>query len=148
MLASSYRDLIDKHDAKNKEKYLESWRQSDKNAFDNLQTIGKYIFISYLDDKHIGFFSWDPRNFPEYGIIGQNCVLPKYNGQGFGKLQIEELLKIFKEAKCKKAVVSTGDSNFFIPAQNMYKSIGFVETGRYLNKKWGINEIGYEKVLL
>lgn len=148
MLVSSYRDLIEKYDAKNKEKYLESWKQSDRDAFDNMETIGKCVLISYLEDKPIGFFSWDPRNLPEYGIVGQNCVLPEYKDKGYGKMQIEELLKIFRNAKCKKALVSTGDNEFFIPAQKMYQSLGFIEIGKRLNEKWGFNEIEYEKTIV
>lgn len=147
MLKDSYQDLIEKYDSKNKEKYLESWKQADKDVFDNPNTIGKCIFVTYADNELVGFASWDPRHFPEYGIVGQNCVLPKHKGKGYGKMQIEELLKIFKEAKCKKALVSTGDSDFFIPAQKMYQSVGFKETKRFLNQKWGFNEIEYEKSL-
>jgi len=148
MLESSYRDLIEKYDVKNKDKYLESWQQSDRNAFNNLETIGKCVLVTHVDNKPVGFFSWDPRNFPEYGVVGQNCVLPENKGKGYGKMQIEELLKIFKKAKCKKALVSTGGSEFFLPAQRMYERLGFVETGKHLNEKWGFNEIDYEKELI
>lgn len=147
MLASSYCDLIEKYDPQNKEEYLKSWKQADKDAFDNPNTIGKCIFVTYADKELVGFASWDPRHFPDYGIVGQNCVLHKNKGKGYGKMQIEELLRIFKEAKCKKALVSTGDSNFFISAQKMYQSVGFKETKRFLNQKWGFNEIEYEKIL-
>jgi len=147
ILKDSYHDLLEKYDPRNKKKYLESWEQADKDAFDNPDTIGKCIFATYSDDELIGFASWDPRHFPKYGIIGQNCVLSKYKGRGFGKLQIEKLLSIFKKAKCKKVIVSTGNNEFFIPAQKMYESLGFVEIAKHLNEKWGFNEIEYEKTL-
>ena len=35
-----------------------------------------------------GFGSWDPRQAPDYGIIGHNCVLPEFRGEGLGKQQI------------------------------------------------------------
>lgn len=147
LLTRCYHDLANKYDTKNRDKYIESWHQSDKNAFDNPKTIGKCVLVSHLDNKPIGFVSYDPRNFPDYGIVGQNCVLPEYQGKGYGKLQLEELLKIFKDAGCSKAVVSTGDNDFFIPAQKMYESLGFKETGKNFNEKWGFEEIEYEKTL-
>lgn len=147
MLMKSYKDLIEKYDTKNKDKYIESWEQSDKSAFDNPETVGRCVLVTHLDDKAVGFTSWDPRNFPEYGIVGQNCVLPEYQGKGYGKMQIEQLLKIFREAKCKKAVVSTGDCDFFIPAQKMYQRLGFKEIKRIFNEKWGSMEVEYEKEL-
>lgn len=147
MLKDSYQDLIEKYDSQNVEKYLGSWEQADKDAFNNANTIGKYLFVTFIDNELVGFASWDPRHFPEYGIIGQNCVLTKHKGKGFGKLQIEELLRIFKKAECEKALVSTSDNDFFIPAQKMYQSVGFKETKRLLNQEWGFDDIEYEKKL-
>lgn len=147
MLNASYKDLIETFDRKNKEKYLESWGQFDKNTFDNADIIGKCLFVSRLDNKLVGFASYDPRHFPNYGIIGQNCVLPEFKRKGYGKLQIQELLRIFNKAHCLKAFVTTGDNDFFIPAQNMYKSLGFKETTRQRNIKWGFKEIKYQLLL-
>ena len=56
MLASSYQDLADKYDPKNKEKYIKSWQQADSDAFDNPKTIGKCILITHLGNEPIGFF--------------------------------------------------------------------------------------------
>jgi ribosomal protein S18 acetylase RimI-like enzyme len=148
ILTTSYRELIEKYDPINKEKYLADWQQSDKDAFDYPETIGKCVLVSYVDNQPVGFVSYDPRNFPNFGIVGQNCVLPKFRGHSFGKIQIEKLLEIFKDGKCVKALVSTGANDFFIPAQKMYKSLGFIETGRHLNEKWGFTEIEYQKELV
>ncbi len=63
MLVDSCSDLIEKYDWKNKDKYLESWRKMDSSSFENLETLGKYVLVSFVDNSSVGFFSWDPRNF-------------------------------------------------------------------------------------
>ncbi len=147
MLADSYIDLIEKDDVRNRDKYIESWAQMDRKAFDSTEPMGKYILVTHLDGKSIGFASYDPRYFPQYGIIGQNCIRSEFKGKGYGRIQIEEILKLFKLAGCHKVIVSTGNINFFIPAQKMYKSLGFEEIGRQLNQVWGYQEIKYEMLL-
>jgi len=77
ILLKSYKDLIVKYEPKNKIKYLTSWKKFDDDAFNNPH-IGKCVFISLLDGKPIGLFSYDPRHFPEYGVIGQNCIIKKF----------------------------------------------------------------------
>ena len=101
----------------------------DKEVFENPQTIGICVFISTLNDKPIGLASWDPRKWPE-AEIGWNCILPEFQGKGFGKLQIMELLRRFKTAGFKKAHVKTSLNPFFIPAQKMYVACGFKESLR------------------
>ena len=112
----------------------ESWQEYDSSIFSNLDTIGKCGFVSYLEDKPIGFASWDPSNHPNFVIIGHNCILPDYRERGFGRLQILEMLRRFKNMKFKKVKASTGSVSFFLPAQKMYLSCGFFETGRTLHK--------------
>jgi ribosomal protein S18 acetylase RimI-like enzyme len=51
----------------------------------------------------------------------------KPKGKGYGKRQIEELLRIFKQEGCKRAKVSTSDNDFFIPARRMYERIESLE---------------------
>lgn len=147
MLCDSYHDLALKYDASHKQQYLHSWRSNDDLAFDYLDTVGKCIFVSYLDDQLVGFTSFDPRHFPDYGVVGQNCVLTKFKGQGFGKQQLSYLLSYFTSQGCRQAIVSTGESDFFIPAQRMYLAVGFVEKSRVMNETYGYREINYVKSL-
>jgi hypothetical protein len=71
-------------------------KQYDKEIFENPDTVGACVFISTLNGKAIGMTSWDPRQGPEVGIIGYNCILHEYQGQGIGKAQIKEILRRFK----------------------------------------------------
>jgi ribosomal protein S18 acetylase RimI-like enzyme len=127
----------------------ESWKKFDSSIFSNMDTIGKCGFVSCLEDKPIGFASWDPRNHPELVIIGHNCVLPEYRNRGFGRLQVLEMMKRFKDMEFKKAKVWTGSTPFFLPAQKMYKSCGFKEIRKIPHEKIpNFDVIYYEKELL
>lgn len=147
LLKESYRNLYEKYDKENKHNYLTSWSKNDSIMFDNPKTRGKCIFVSFLNEDLVGFISFDPRSFPEFAIIGQNCIHPKYKGMGYGKQQLSYLLDYFKTQGVKKAKVSTGENKFFIPAQKMYLGAGFKQTKKESNQQYGYNEIYYEKQL-
>ena len=107
------------------DKLEEKIRQFDKEVFENPDTVGACAFISTLNDKPIGMTSWDPRQGPELGIIGYNCILPEYQNKGFGKAQIKEVLGLLKQNGFKKAFARTGEHPFFTGAQKMYVACGF-----------------------
>ena len=103
----------------------EGWERFDTDVYEDPDSIGDSTFLSWLDDILVGFASYDPRQWPSIGIIGHNGILPEYQGRGFGKQQIEEILRRFRKMGFKRAKVSTLDHVFFIPAQAMYLSCGF-----------------------
>ena len=129
LLIQSYSDLFisDPVHWKPEEK---NWIEFDRDVFDNPETIGSCVFLSWYGKKLIGFGSFDPRKKPVLGIIGHNCIVPKYRGKGFGKKQIVEILRRFGELGIQTAKATTNDNPFFIPAQRMYESCGFKEAGR------------------
>jgi len=125
-----------------------NWEQYDKEVFDNPETVGSCIFLTRLDGDIVGFASWDPRQCPEYGIIGHNCVLPEFRGRGFGKYQIDEVLRRLRALGTRKANVSTNDHPFFLPAQRMYMACGFREVRRQASARdHNTMSIEYEKCL-
>lgn len=128
ILKNSYARFIDCF-PNDKEKFYKQWEQEDSDAFNNPQTIGKYLCFAYLKDLPIGYCSWDDRQNP-IGIIGQNCILPEYQRQGYGRKQIELIIKIFKDKKFNEIRVITGEHEFFIPAQRIYEKCGFKERQR------------------
>ena len=145
LLIQSYADLI-KSDPIHWEPEKNNWIEFDRDAFGNPKTIGACIFLSWYDKNPVGFGSFDPRQKPAFGIIGHNCILPKYRKEGFGKQQILEILKRFIGLGIQTAKVTTNDNSFFIPAQRMYESCGFKETSR---EPWEVdkkqNLIHYQK---
>jgi GNAT superfamily N-acetyltransferase len=107
-----------------------NWEDADRKVFENPDTIGACTFLSLCGTDIVGFFSFDPRPRPVYGVIGHNCILPEYRNQGFGKQQIIEVLQKFRQRGIARALVSTHGHPFFVPAQRMYIACGFVETER------------------
>jgi GNAT superfamily N-acetyltransferase len=93
-------------------------------------TVGACGFVTCLSGQPIGFASWDPREFPEYGVVGHSCILPAFQGNGYGTAQIRRVLEVLRERGFRQARVTTGDHPFFGPAQRMYEAYGFQEAGR------------------
>jgi GNAT superfamily N-acetyltransferase len=123
------------------------WRKVDRLAFDNLDTVGCNMFITCLATIPIGFAAFDPRPAPAYAVIGQNCILPHHRGNGYGTQQIREILRRMRERGIRKAVVTTGQQGFFIPAQRMYQTCGFTETRRFVMEQDQFPCIQYEREL-
>lgn len=129
----------------NYENIKQKWADYDTEAYNNLETVGKCGFITEINNKTIGFASYDPRQKP-IGIIGHNCILPEYRGNGYGKQQILEIIRILKKLGFTELIVNTDEHPFFIPAQNMYLSCGFAEVRRMQNKNLPqYNIIDYRK---
>ena len=109
---------------------IENWEQSDRNVFENPDTVGACTFLSWAGPVLVGLGSFDPRPRPAYGLIGHNCILPDFRGRGFGKQQISEILRRLTAIGVQAVRVSTNDHPFFIPAQRMYLACGFREVKR------------------
>ena len=122
------------------------WEVADRAIFDNPDTIGACTFLSRRGSEIVGFFSFDPRQRPVYGVIGHNCILPEYRNRGFGRQQVNEILRRMAGLEIKRAEVSTGYHPFFFPARRMYAACGFTETRRTpLDRGPGQTLIYYEK---
>jgi len=123
-------------DKKFEDTFIENWREYDDFFFDNLQIADSCGFITTLKDEVIGSVSWDPRNMPDYAIIGHNCVVSKHKGKGYGKLQLQEAINRIKRNDVKKIFVSTNYD--LIPAQRMYESVGFMKLDSSTLEPWQI----------
>lgn len=126
LLSQSYAAYLER-DPLAAETWPAGWQAYDRDVFGLPDTVGTCGFITCLKDRAIGFASWDPRGFPEVGIIGHNCILPAFQGNGYGKTQIHHVLAILQERGFKRARVTTGEHAFFAPAQRMYQACGFHE---------------------
>jgi predicted acetyltransferase len=82
-------------------------RENDSFFFNDLQIANKCGYITTLEDEVIGFINWDPRNMPEYAIIGDNCIISKHKGKGYGKLQLKKAINRIARNDVKKIFVST-----------------------------------------
>lgn len=147
ILKACYADLV-ASDPSLWQNEAEGWELFDADVYENPSSIGDSTFLSWYGGKLVGFASYDPRQGPAYGIIGHNGILPQYQGRGFGKQQIAEILRHFRKMGFIKAKVSTLDHPFFVPAKKMYLSSGFLVM-RWI--PWGGNPeyrlIEYEQFL-
>lgn len=129
------------------EKWRQNWEEYNNEIFMHPESIGECGFISCLDGLAIGLGSWDPRQYPEKGIVGHNCILPALSRRGYGKQQMLEILERLQIKGFRKAVASSIETDFFIPAQRMYESCGFKEIRRsYLDSNSKFRTIEYELV--
>ena len=114
----------------------ERWREDDNFFFDNLQIADSCGFVTTLNDEAIGIIFWDPRNMPEYAIIGDNCIITKHKGKGYGKWQLREAIRRITQNDVKKVFVST--NNDLIPAQRNYEGVGFIRLDNSTLEQWQI----------
>ena len=109
-----------------------NWDEYDRLVFAHRDTVGMCLFLTRVSGDIAGFASWDPRQKPRYGIVGHNCILPRFRGHGLGTQQIHEVLRRFQMLGIQTARAITCDHPFFVPAQRMYLACGFREVQRTL----------------
>ena len=145
-----YNQLVDAYsfNGECKKNWDNMWKEYDDFFYSNLDIADKYGFIMVLDGKAIGHISWNPRNRPNYVIIGHNCILTKYKGYGYGKLELQEAIRRIKEYDdLKKIIVTTNEIT--VPAQKNYESVGFIKVRERINNEtpFSGNYIDYEMIL-
>ncbi len=121
-----YKQLVDGYSFNSKwqQKFNKEWKDYDDFFYDNLVFTNKCGFITVLNGNPIGHISWDPRHLPEYVEIGHNCIETKYKGNGYGKIQLEEAIRIIKQYKDIKKIIVTTNENL-ISARHNYESSSF-----------------------
>lgn len=105
------------------QRWYTNWKNNDDFFFDHLDIADQCSFITTVDDKPIGFVTWDPRNMPEYAELGDNCIITSYKGRGYGNLQLQEAINRIRKSAVKKIIVTTDEN--LIPARHNYESVGF-----------------------
>lgn len=129
LLCRSYEGLL-RSDSEGWPDEEPKWLEYDREVFGNPDTVGACLFVTCLDDEPIGFASWDPRQGPELAVIGHNCIVPDRQGKGYGKEQIQEILRRLKAGRFNRALAVTSEHPFFEPARRMYLACGFHEARR------------------
>ena len=123
LLVASYAGLS--MDAGQLGEYRRRWRALDRQARESDPTGNGRVWITSLDGEPIGMASFNLSLGLEKGVVGQNCILPGFRGRGFGRRQVEEILRRMRELRVQTAAVTTGDADFFAPARRMYLACGF-----------------------
>ncbi len=122
---ASFHECFPEYGAEN----LKKFHECDSFFYENPRIGEDCSFVSEHQGVIAGMCCWDPREKPVV-IIGHNCILPRFRGQGLGSFQMRRTLEQLKPKGFTKAKVSTGVMDFFIPAQKMYQSVGFKEISR------------------
>jgi len=130
LLRESYGALLRELPPERVEELRWDWEEYDAEVYREPGTVGACGFFTVLKGQVIGFGSWDPRDWPEVGEVGHNCILPGYQGRGYGRRQIEEILRQFRNRGFQRARVRTDEHPFFGPARRIYGACGFREIGR------------------
>ena len=65
--------------------WLEQWKEFDDFFYDHPEIADFSGFMTVMDEKPIGFVSWNPTQLPELVEIGHNCIAAEYKGKGYGK---------------------------------------------------------------
>lgn len=145
-----YNQLIDAYSFNSncKKCWDSMWKEYDEFFYSNLASIvDLYGFVTVVDGVPVGHISWDPRNRPEYVSIGHNCILTRYKGNGYGKVQLQEAINRIKKYDIKKIFVTTNE--MLLPAQKNYESVGFVRVRNRANHEtpFSGDYIDYEIIL-
>ena len=85
----------------------------------------------------VGFIAYNLFQGKKLGIIGNNAILPKYQGRGLGTKQYRKVLEIFRENGMLYAGVTTGSDKSHVSARAAYEKVGFkpmIHTVRYYRK--------------
>lgn len=128
--------------------WITNWKEADDFFYDNLQIADECGFVTTLNSIPIGFICWDPRHMPEYIEIGHNCIVTKYKGNKFGKMQLQEAIKRLNNKNVKKLVVTTDEH--LMPAQKNYESVGFKfvqKRKNEYNQEYAGKLLDYEMIL-
>ncbi len=84
-----------------------------------------WCLVTELDGKVVGFITFVLQHDKCLGVIGNNAVDPKCQGQGVGTAQCRRVLEIFRQEGMKYATVHTGLDPTHAPARAMYEKTGF-----------------------
>jgi ribosomal protein S18 acetylase RimI-like enzyme len=92
------------------------------------------VLLAWDGDAAVGLLSYGlvPGLFhgADSGLIELLIVTAARRGEGIGRSLVDAVLRLFAEAGCAEASVSTGDAND--PAQHVYREAGLTETSLLL----------------
>lgn len=114
-------------DPRCREHWGADWREYDDFFYDHPSIAESCGFVTMLDGAPVGHITWDPRNLPGFVILGHNCILTPYKGQGLGGAQLREAVRRIAALGAKEIQVTT--SELTLPAQKNYESAGFRRVG-------------------
>jgi RimJ/RimL family protein N-acetyltransferase len=110
-------------DARYSECWDENWKKNDDFFYENPEIADKYSIVTCVDGEPIGIVAWDPRHCPKYVEIGDNGIRTRFKGKGYGKIQLQEAVRLIKLYDGLKKIIVCTNSN--LVAKYNYESVGF-----------------------
>ncbi len=100
------------------------WDDDLKNIIKNYSNNFGLFLVGLIDNKIIamGAFRKIDKNVAE---IKRMRTYPEYQGKGYGKMILDELIKFAKELNYKELILETSDKQ--IVAKKLYANFGFIE---------------------
>lgn len=83
------------------------------------------IWIAELDGKLAGFLILHMYPDRKVAEIGNNAVIPEFQGRGIGSEMYSFALQRMRDSGMKAAVVTTGGDDAHAPARRAYEKAGF-----------------------
>ena len=71
----------------------------------------------------------------EHAELKSFHTIEQFRGKGIGKKLLNYIIERAREMRIRRLVLGTGSWPYFIPAVNLYKSVGFIETGPFDDEK-------------
>ena len=103
--------------------WRQNWLEADAFMVANPDIARRYSFVTVLFEEPIGFLVWDPRKLPAVAEIGHNCIRTRFQGNGYGKLQLSEAIRRIRLFQAEHIKVTTNES--LHAARKNYESCGF-----------------------
>ena len=88
-------------------------------------------FVTYLGDTPIGYGSPHLTESPRLGFVGFNCILPEFRCRGYGRMQLDEIVRRLEACGVERIEATTSLHPFFLPARRMYVAYSFKESGTH-----------------
>jgi ribosomal protein S18 acetylase RimI-like enzyme len=94
------------------------------------------VLLAEEDGRAVGLLSYalvpGLYHAADSGLIELLVVTSSHRGRGVGRSLVDTALRLFRDAGCAEASVSTGEAND--PAQHVYRGAGLTETSLLLEK--------------
>ena len=125
-------DQLDAHFGINSRSYIDipfdEWLDGVVDPFEKLEPPYGSLYMAIINGEVVGMGAIKKLS-ETIGEIKRMYNKPEYRGQGIGRKMINKLLSDGKHFGCKSFKLDT--PKFSIAAQNLYKSVGFVESEKY-----------------
>lgn len=85
----------------------------------------RHCWIASLDNKDLGFGSYDPKFAKDTAFLSYVGILPEHQRKGFGKQLLQFLIQQMREDRSSRVLTTLHMHPFFLPAYYTFQSLKF-----------------------